>query len=454
VTDGRRRGGVRIRSNVVLEKNGRAAETLWAHVPGEIVEIHKPGYLRGALSSQKRQLDERGYYLECTYCHRLAHQIGREGCEDRRCVLSRPSSEAVERNRARHHEALELISLEHEHLTAEGLSGTEQDDELPPVLSPEAAVERLLGSESVASVGVQEEAPPEVIQPEAETAGAYEAARSSLVEAAEATGRFTAGYCTAPTDNLVDTLTLGQVRQALADLAHGDGSELMAAETTPPKFHAAHSSSALVINNFAAWIGREQWLQLGGQAGFNSVRFEAKFPTGLGGRPPNLDVYLSGPSSHLAIESKCTEHLSPHVASFQPSYDDLVDEIAHSSWQKLFGHLKDDPNMFTWLDAGQLVRHYLGLRRAVVDGGIPRIGLLYLYWEPRPPVAEKTIAEHRAEAEVLMAEAADPSVPFLAMSYRMLWETWTAPGRPDWLVAHVATLGARYDVPPASAPEQ
>lgn len=446
MTDGHRRGGVRIRSNVVFAKNGRAAEESWAHVPGEIVEIHKPGYLRGALTSQKRQRDERGYYLECSYCHRLAHQIGREGCEDPRCGLSRPSPESVERNRARHHEALELIALEREHLAEQGLAGTEEDSELPPVLSPEAAVERLLGRESVEPPEAPEQPSPEVIPPDVDTAGTIKAARAALVDAAEATGRFAAGYCAAPMDNLVDTLVLGQARQALDDLAHGDGSELTPSETTPPKFHAAHSSSALAVNTFAAWIGREQWLLIGEHAGFASLKFEAKFPTGLAGRPPNLDVYLSGPSSHLAIESKCTEHLSPHAASFQPSYDDLVTEIAHPSWQELFESLKCDPEGFRWLDMGQLVRHYLGLRRAVVDGKVGRISLLYLYWEPSPPVVHTSVVEHRAEVDRLLAEAADPTVPFLAMSYRQLWDAWQAPGGPDWLAAHVAALRSRYDV--------
>src|SRR4051812_41384480 len=97
MTEGHRRGAVRIRSNVVFARNGRAAEESRAPVPGEIVETHKPGYLRGALTSQRRQRDERGYYLECSFCHRLAHQIGREGCEDPRCGLARPSPESVER---------------------------------------------------------------------------------------------------------------------------------------------------------------------------------------------------------------------------------------------------------------------------------------------------------------------------------------------------------------------
>ena len=39
------------------------------------------------------------------------------------------------------------------------------------------------------------------------------------------------------------------------------------------------------------------------------------------------------------------------------------------------------------------------------------------------------------------------------MSYRELWETWSAPGGPDRLVAHLAALAGRYAVPHASDPE-
>lgn len=56
------------------------------------------------------------------------------------------------------------------------------------------------------------------------------------------------------------------------------------------------------------------------------------------------------------------------------------------------------------------------------------------------------MAEHRAEVDRLIAETADPSVPFLAMSYRQLWDAWKAPGGQDWLIGHVAALRRRYDV--------
>ena len=32
------------------------------------------------------------------------------------------------------------------------------------------------------------------------------------------------------------------------------------------------------------------------------------------------------------------------------------------------------------------------------------------------------------------------------MSYRQLWEDWTAEDRPEWLKEHVAALRKRYDI--------
>src|SRR3954451_6003149 len=111
------RGAVRLRSNVVLEPPDRAALDLaWHLVPGEIVETWRPGHLRGPLSATQRQRDEKGLYLSCTLCGRRTHEIAREGCELANCGAPRPDSESAIANRARHHEALELIALEREHL--------------------------------------------------------------------------------------------------------------------------------------------------------------------------------------------------------------------------------------------------------------------------------------------------------------------------------------------------
>lgn len=70
----------------------------------------------------------------------------------------------------------------------------------------------------------------------------------------------------------------------------GAGSELTG------RMRALHSSSALAVNFFDYWTHRDKvpLLSALGVDGKNadSLEFEARFPTGLGGTPPHLDVAM------------------------------------------------------------------------------------------------------------------------------------------------------------------
>jgi hypothetical protein len=201
---------------------------------------------------------------------------------------------------------------------------------------------------------------------------------------------------------------------------------------------------ALAVNTFAAWIGREGFLSLAGRTGFTKLRFEAKFTTGLQGSPPNLDVVADSAIGILAIESKCTEYLGQHVASFQPSYEPVVVALADKTWRDLYRELIGEPSLLAQIDVGQLVRHYLGLRRAIVDGHVPSATLLYLFWEPTGDASSPALAGHREHIRVLADRVNDPTVEFASMSYPELWSQWSVPGAPDWLRAHVDALRERY----------
>src|SRR5690349_3745831 len=91
----------------------------------------------------------------------------------------------------------------------------------------------------------------------------------------------------------------------------GSGSELRPGTSHPAKMSALHSSSALVANVFDYWSERDAaplLEALGGGAADESLRFEAQFPTGLDGIPPNLDIVVRLRSGDtLAIESKFCE---------------------------------------------------------------------------------------------------------------------------------------------------
>ena len=441
--DRHRRGSIRLRSNVVMADDERAIATAWTLVPGEIVEKYKPHMLsmRGA---SRRQRTENGYYIACSQCGRFAHRIGREGCEMPGCPMARPLDSSVAVARARHEDALALIEAEQAHLDSAGVE-TEyyQPDPLP---DPEAAVARFLGLEAITYAAKREPAEPPRASDLRDDAAVRERARRALVQAAAETGRFPGSYCESPMDNLVHTLTIGQARIALTQLDGGDGGELKRHEAGSPKFCAAFSSAALAVNTFAPWLGREESLTLAGRSAFSQLAFEVRFPTGLAGKAPNLDVVASGPDAVVAIESKCTEHLGEHGAIFQPSYDAIVDELAHESWRSLFQELKGNPPLLSRLAVGQLIRHYLGLRRAIVDGTTASAVLLYAFWEPDDAAAIPALVAHRRDVQALAERVHDPTVEFAAISYPELWSQWIAPEAPRWLSDHVAALRERYGV--------
>jgi hypothetical protein len=146
----------------------------------------------------------------------------------------------------------------------------------------------------------------------------------------------------------------------------------------------------------------------------------------------------------VAIESKCTEYLGQHVASFQPSYEPTVVALADETWRDLFRDLISEPSLLARIDAGQFVRHYLGLRRAIVDGHGSSATLLYLFWEPAGEASSPDLAGHREHIRAFADRVNDPTVEFASMSYPELGSQWSVPGAPDWLRAHVNALRERY----------
>ena len=225
-----------------------------------------------------------------------------------------------------------------------------------------------------------------------------------------------------------------------ADLRQGDGNELAG------KFRAAHSSSALAVNVFAPFKSDTRGLCVAGKSGFESLQFERKCPHGLvGRRAPNLDLVATGRDGIIAIESKCLEPLSRHVADFSPAYDaGIRDERRNTGWFRQMARLVSEPRAYTWLDAAQLVKHAFGL--AHTFPGQP-VTLVYLYWEPSNAADYPMFAQHRAEV-ARFAAAVDGSRPaFMAMSYPELLQSWSPQGGgPNWLDLHVGRLKTRYEV--------
>lgn len=159
---------------------------------------------------------------------------------------------------------------------------------------------------------------------------------------------------------------------------------------------ALHSSSALVVNFFDYWTNRDKSpllsaLGLDPECG-SALNFEVRFPTGLGGTPPHLDVTITDCSGFVvAVESKFTEHLKRSttgkshfttsyfpkstgrwIAKGLPACQSLAEEL----WaQQRCGGLQ----RFEYLDAQQLLKHALGLATQLGD----RFRLYYLYYDCR-----------------------------------------------------------------------
>ncbi len=233
------------------------------------------------------------------------------------------------------------------------------------------------------------------------------------------------------------------VKDAIRDGLQGKGgSELVATASHPPKFHAAHSSAGLAANAFGPFLTAGESVPFDGRDFSGDVHLEVRCRTGLPGTAPTLDVLVDGPHV-LAIESKCTEPFATHEASFSPAYEALL-EPAHRSWREEFQRLVQDPRRYRYLDAAQLIKHYLGLR---ARSGHEPVTLAYIYWSPTDADDIAACAIHAAEVAEFSSLARDPAIRFVAMTYDRLWDEWSAPHNPQWLIAHAAALRDRYAVP-------
>lgn len=242
------------------------------------------------------------------------------------------------------------------------------------------------------------------------------------------------GYTASFADNLVPCVEIADFE---ADLAQGSGDELGG------KFRAAYSTCALAVNCFAPSRRNLSDLRVCGARGFASFTFEKKCPTGLRGTPPNLDVLLERSDRVVAIESKCTEHLSAHTARFSSAYlTGIHDARRESGWYRELLRLVDAPRAYRWLNAAQLIKHALGLMHCHPDR---RVALLHLYWESFNAIDVAPFGEHRLETSAFAERVVGHRLQFEALSYAGLWASWDGMA-PSWLSAHLRELRERYSV--------
>lgn len=277
----------------------------------------------------------------------------------------------------------------------------------------------------------------------------YDSAKRALHHAflqgarAEAIGKWGTpydAYAASVEANLLEGIPFADMRKAFDD---GKGQELQGDAQHPPKMAAIYSSSALVVNTFGPWHHDPSHIMVNGHGGFRTMAFEAQVPTGLQGIPPHLDLRLDADDRVLAIESKCLEYLTPKPAVFAPAYDTIVDQRAQSPWFRHIADLRTDSRHYRYLDAAQLIKHYLGLSHGEPTRSLT---LLYLFWEPRNWQNFEAFRHHRAEIDAFSEVVAGDRVRFEALSYGELWREWEQRQAPTWLAGHVQRLTARYHV--------
>jgi hypothetical protein len=242
------------------------------------------------------------------------------------------------------------------------------------------------------------------------------------------------GYVEDVQDNLLPGVALDGIQ---ASLEAGAGHELES------KIRAPHSSAALVVNAFGPWQASPELLRLGGRSGFGTLQFEAQvkvFPD-TRATPAHLDLLADGPGSVVGVESKLLEIMSRPKPEFSRMYDRFLQD-ATSPWVWWIENLRREPDRFKWLDAAQLVKHALALRRQYAGRAV---NLLYLYWEPRNAMSFEIFQEHRAEVEEFRRSViSDEHVVLRVERHGALWESWQKAKTPTWLAAHAEDLCRRY----------
>lgn len=226
------------------------------------------------------------------------------------------------------------------------------------------------------------------------------------------------GYLETYEENLFQPLN----EESKSAFEQGSGSELRDRPTGPAKMRAIHSSSALAVNFFDPWVGKEtqplaEILRLESKP--SAIEFEGKYPTGLPGNPPNLDVVLKLDSGRVVgIESKFTEWITPKSASkpcfkekYFPSGVGVWEKVGLSETQRLVEAIRSKEINFRHLDAPQLTKHALGL--ATHCGR--NFQLLYVYFDGTGSEA----TTHREEIE-LFSERLRAELGFRAFSYQEL----------------------------------
>ncbi|HCK99478.1 MAG TPA: hypothetical protein DHW42_05155 [Candidatus Marinimicrobia bacterium] len=216
------------------------------------------------------------------------------------------------------------------------------------------------------------------------------------------------GYVKSNSDNLIEGITSDLFEK---DLQQGSGSELES------KFNALYSSSALVVNSFALIKKILADFSFKGLSNFTGAQFERKFPTNLGGTPPNLDFALENSNSLIAFESKYLELLAKKEVKFSESYKKANLAYLNDFWFDLIDFYKGSKN---YLDVAQLIKHSIGLINYRAKSN--KI-LVYIYWHPDNHVDFEEYTIHAKEIEEFAERLKEQQdIEFCSITYSEFWD--------------------------------
>lgn len=244
-------------------------------------------------------------------------------------------------------------------------------------------------------------------------------------------------------------------------LAHLDRTAIEAAYQGAPgneigsgKFLSPQSSSALLANTFGLFFTAPE--RLPPLPGLGDCAWPAcevtpeailRFPW-AGGRHPCVDVAITTDKALIAVEAKRYEPFRPKSSP----------ELSAAYWRDVWGQrmtgyqhirdgLRDSALGFEHLDAGQLVKHALGLRTAAKKRNLRPV-LLYLYAEPDAwpegrAIGREAIERHRQEIAYFAHRVREDEVAFAVLSYHDLLTSWSRASSDD-LRAHAAALPEHF----------
>ena len=149
---------------------------------------------------------------------------------------------------------------------------------------------------------------------------------------------------------------------------------------------------------------------------FSSIKFEEKFEISADKNsfpfPPNIDAVIHSEAYDVAIEAKFTEPYSGKPNGLKAAYIEKADLWkALPALHSLAKEISPDNSKFRHLDAAQLVKHILGLKKNAASRGFC---LLYLWYD----VFGEDGARHRAEIEQFAAVAKADGIQFGHITYQ------------------------------------